>query len=104
MAKITKQDLAREVAAKAKITVEQATTMVDLTLTGIADGLMRGHKIEIRNFGVLTAKLSAARMGRNLQKPSETIPIRPQPVVKFRIGKRFREMLIRHFDRLEAQK
>jgi integration host factor subunit beta len=103
MAKLTKQDLAREVAAKAKIPVEQALDIIDITITGIADSLLRGDKVEIRNFGVLSAKLSGARQGRNLKKPSEIIHIPPQPVVKFRLGKRFRELLTRRFAREAKQ-
>ncbi len=104
MPKRTKNGLAREVAAKADITVDLATKIIDLTLTGIADSLLRGDKVEIRNFGLLEAKLSAPRQGRNLQKPSEMIPIPPQPVVKFRLGKRFRELLVRRFAHPKAKK
>jgi len=47
--------------------------------------LMRGEKIELRNFGVFKLKQRKSRTGRN-PRTGEVVPVPPRKVVVFKAG------------------
>ena len=70
---------------------QDAADIVNVILDTVADALAQGGRVELRGFGVFTAKRRGARTGRNPRK-GETIavPERVYPMFKTR-----REMLRR---------
>jgi len=89
---LTKRDLAVFVAEKAGLNLFQATQAVQLTLDGILTSLAGGRHVEFREFGVFEIVTRKARIGRNPNRPTETVAIPAHRSVKFKPGKRMREM------------
>ena len=69
---------------------QQVFDIVQKTLDGIAGALAKGHKVELRNFGIFEVKVRKARTGRNPNAPSTDVPIPARAVVKFKAGKEMR--------------
>jgi integration host factor subunit beta len=62
---MTKRNLSTNIAQKLGISQVTATQAVRLTLHGIVEVLATEGRIELRNFGVFTAKRRRPRMARN---------------------------------------
>ena len=62
------------------------TTLLEAMGTAIA----RGHRIEIRGFGVFSVKQQAPRMGRN-PRNGDSVAVPERRVAHFRPGKELRE-------------
>ena len=71
---LTKRELVNQVARK--------TGMPQ----GISEALVRGERLEFRNFGVFQVKMRGARTGRN-PRTGERVPIPPRRVVTFKPGR-----------------
>jgi len=84
---MTKKDIVEKVASQMNITQMQVANVVQKTLNTIADGLANGEKFELRNFGVFQLKTHKARVGRNPNKPENSVVIPERTVVKFKPGK-----------------
>ena len=65
--------------------------IVQLTLDNIAQELIEGRDIELRNFGVFEIKIRKSRKGRNPRDTSNEVIIPERAVVKFRAGKELKE-------------
>ena len=89
---LTKRDLAASVAEKSGLSQFQALQAVQLTLDGILASLEQGRHVEFREFGVFEIVTRKARVGRNPNKPQDTVEIPAHRCVKFKPGKRMREM------------
>jgi len=89
---LTKRDLAVTVAAKAGLNQFQAMQAVQAALDGILASLAKGRHVEFREFGVFEIVTRKARIGRNPNKPANTVEIPAHQSVKFKPGKRMREM------------
>ena len=61
--------------------------MVQRILDYILETLARGEKLEFRNFGVFESVYRKPRIGRNPQKPQETVQIPGRYVVRFKAGR-----------------
>jgi len=90
---LTKRDLAASVAEWTGLNLFQAQQAVQATLDGILAALAKGQHVEFREFGVFEIVLRKARVGRNPNKPEHTVEIPAHRCVKFKPGKRMREML-----------
>ena len=55
------------------------------TFDVIIDALMKGEKVELRNFGVFKIKERRARFGRN-PRTGQSVPVHPRKVVVFKSG------------------
>jgi integration host factor subunit beta len=65
---------------------------VDLMLEGMKEALVRGERIELRNFGVFSVKSRNPRMGRNPKTDKEVyIPIRRAPF--FKVGRELKKIV-----------
>ena len=83
---MTKRDLVVKIAA--------ATNLIQSDVASyIAEELVSGRNIELRNFGVFEIKVRKSRKGRNPNKPEVTVAIPERVVVKFRAGKELRERI-----------
>ena len=82
---MTKKDIVLKVSdetGKKQIDVKK---IVQKTFDCIVEALVRGEKIELRNFGVFKVKQRKSRTGRN-PRTNEVIPVPPRKVVVFKAG------------------
>ena len=79
---MTKHELAKQVAANAGLTGEQATSAVDAAFDAIAGELVAGRDVAIAGFGKFSVGERAARAGRN-PASGETIQIAASRAAKF---------------------
>lgn len=82
----TKRDMVERVAEKVGVTGMQARQIVQATLDDLVQTLASTGRIELRNFGVFTVKVRAARKARN-PRSGEAVMIGERKVVKFKPGK-----------------
>ncbi len=90
---LTKRDIAVQMAEKLDITQMDALAAVQFTLDAIKNELLNGGNVELRNFGVLEVATRKQRIGRNPNVPSVDICIPARKVIKFRMGKDFKDSL-----------
>ena len=90
---LTKRDLVTQISQETGITQLQVFSVVQKVLDGIIDALDSGKHVEFREFGVFEITERKARIGRNPNKPEDIVQIPVRKVVKFKPGKRMREML-----------
>jgi len=84
---MTKRELANRIAEQTGLTQQKVHRVIQKTLDGILESLIRGETIEFRDFGVFEVKQRKARLGRNPNQPDHTVAIPPRRIVKFRPGK-----------------
>ena len=77
-----KHELAKQVAANAGLTGEQATSAVEAAFDAIAGELVAGRDVAIAGFGKFSVGERAAREGRN-PATGETIQIAASRAAKF---------------------
>lgn len=82
----TKRDMVERIAEKVGVTGTQAREIVQATLDNMIETLAATGRIELRNFGVFTVKVSAPRKARN-PRTGETVMLGERRVVKFKAGK-----------------
>jgi integration host factor subunit beta len=66
-----------------------AESIVNLMFSGMAEGLERGERIEIRGFGSFGVKHRKARVGRN-PRTGQTVEVEAKRIPFFRAGKDLR--------------
>ena len=88
---MTKRDLVVKISKETGIIQSDVADIVQLTLDNIAQELIEGRDIELRNFGVFEIKVRKSRKGRNPNKPANEVVIPERAVVKFRAGKELKE-------------
>lgn len=82
----TKRDMIERIAENVGVTGLQARQIVQATLDDMIQTLAATGRIELRNFGVFTVKVSAPRKARN-PRTGETVMIGERRTVKFKAGK-----------------
>ena len=90
---LTKRELVAQIATETGLTQNDVFNVVQRTLDGIIDALGAGKHVEFREFGVFEVATRKARVGRNPNKPEDVVMIPVRRVVKFKPGKRMRDML-----------
>ena len=88
---MTKRDMAVRIADETGLTQNDVADVIQKTLDSIADELIAGRNIELRNFGVFEVKIRKSRKGRNPNKPKHEVIIPERAVVRFRPGKDLKE-------------
>ena len=88
---MTKRDLVVKIAADTNLIQSDVASVVQKTLDYIAEELVSGRNIELRNFGVFEIKVRKSRKGRNPNQPKHEVVIPERAVVKFRAGKELKE-------------
>ena len=86
---MVKAELIQQVAEKCSLNVTEAHEAVNAVFESIADGLVRGERIELRGFATFAVKNYGAYTGRN-PKTGEPIHIRPKRGIVFRPGSELR--------------
>ncbi|MDD5130607.1 MAG: integration host factor subunit beta [Candidatus Omnitrophica bacterium] len=82
---MTKKDIVLKVSDETNIKQIDVKKIVQKTFDCIVDALIRGEKIELRNFGVFKVKQRRSRTGRN-PRTNQVIPVPPRKVVIFKAG------------------
>ena len=88
---MTKRDLVVKIARETGFIQNDVAEVVQKTLDYIAEDLIAGNTIELRNFGVFEIKVRKSRKGRNTNQPKNEVIIPERAVVKFRAGKELKE-------------
>ncbi len=88
---MTKRDLVVKIAKDTSFIQNDVAIVVQKTLDYIAQDLIDGNTIELRNFGVFEIKVRKSRKGRNPNQPKNEVVIPERTVVKFRAGKELKE-------------
>ena len=89
---MNKNELIRETANNAGITIKEATTAFDAVVKAITDGLKNGEKIQISGFGTFEVKEKPERDGLN-PKTGEKIKISASKLPAFKFGNAFKDEL-----------
>jgi nucleoid DNA-binding protein len=82
---MTKKDIVLKVSDETGIKQIDVKKIVQKTFDCIVEALVRGEKIELRNFGVFKVKQRKSRTGRN-PRTNQVIPVPPRKVVIFKAG------------------
>jgi nucleoid DNA-binding protein len=93
MANLTKREIVQEIYRKSGYPQKQIVDTVQQTLDIVQRALSEGRNVELRNFGVLEVQVRQQRIGRNPNKPSDTVIIPQRAVVKFKSGKILKQQL-----------
>jgi len=82
---MTKKDIILKVSDETNLKQIDVKKVVQKTFDCIIDALVRGEKIELRNFGVFKLKQRKSRIGRN-PRTGQVVPVPPRKVVVFKAG------------------
>ena len=82
---MTKKDIVLKISDDTGIKQIEVKRIVQRTFDCIIDALVRGEKVELRNFGVFKIKQRRARTGRN-PRTGQTVPVPPRKVAIFKPG------------------
>jgi nucleoid DNA-binding protein len=82
---MTKKDIILKVSDDTNLKQTDVKRVVQKTFDCIIEALIRGEKIELRNFGVFKIKQRKSRTGRN-PRTGEVVPVPPRKVVVFKPG------------------
>lgn len=90
---MTKSILIEKVAAKVKdLTATQTEIVVDAVFESMKKALLKGDKVEIRDFGNFRLKARKPRLARN-PKTGEQVQVPAKRVLSFKVGKELKAMI-----------
>jgi len=97
-ANLTKRDIVLTIHNEVKdeypeVSQKAIREVVQHTLDQIADALIGGQNVELRNFGVFEVQVRKARIGRNPNRPEKDVVIPERAVIKFKAGKELKARL-----------
>ena len=87
----TKRDLVLKIYSETGMRQSDVTKIVQLILDSLADEIVAGRTVELRNFGIFEMVTHQARIGRNPNNPKKDMIIPARNVVKFRAGKELKK-------------
>jgi nucleoid DNA-binding protein len=90
---MTKRELVVQISKETGIIQEDVYTVIQKALDHITESLSAGDTIEFRDFGVFDTCIRRPRVGRNPNRPQDVVQIPARRVVRFRPGKRMREVV-----------
>lgn len=82
---MTKKDIVLKISDETNIKQIDVKKVVQKTFDSIIDSLVRGEKVELRNFGVFKIKERRSRTGRN-PRTGEVVPVPSRKVAVFKPG------------------
>lgn len=90
---MTKSELIAKLAAKnPQFYLRDIETIVDTVFREMTDAMVRGDRVELRNFGAFTVKEREARTGRN-PRTGESVHVEAKRTPAFKAGKALRDRL-----------
>ncbi len=84
---MTKRDLIIRISNETGLVQEDVRVVIQKTLDYIVETLSKGDRIEFRDFGIFDVYTRKARIGRNPNKPENTVRIPARKIVRFKPGK-----------------
>ena len=87
-----KNDIINAAAGAAGVDRQKAAQAVETIIDVLREALTRGERIELRGFGVFLVKPRKHGIGRNPKRPTEEVQIPPGFTIRFKPGKRLRDM------------
>lgn len=91
---MTKKDMVLQISKETGIVQEDVYTVIQKTFDHITEALRRGEHIEFRDFGVFEICTRKSRIGRNPNRPDHVVRIPERKVVKFKAGKKMKELVL----------
>ena len=82
---MTKKDIILKVSDETNLKQTDVKKIVQKTFDFMVEALVRGEKIELRNFGVFKIKERKSRTGRN-PRTGQVVPVPARKVVVFKPG------------------
>ncbi|MBU0502924.1 MAG: HU family DNA-binding protein [Candidatus Omnitrophota bacterium] len=82
---MTKKDIILKISDDTNLKQTDVKKVVQKTFDYMIEALVRGEKIELRNFGVFKIKERKSRTGRN-PRTGEVVPVPPRKVAVFKPG------------------
>jgi len=82
---MTKKDIILKVSDETNLKQTDVKKIVQKTFDYMVEALVRGEKIELRNFGVFKIKERRSRTGRN-PRTGQVVPVPARKVVVFKPG------------------
>ncbi len=82
-----KRQLVERIAAETDLPQHDVMAVVQKTLDHIVDALAEGRDVEFREFGIFRVVQRQARIGRNPNKPEDTVMIPAHAHVRFKPGR-----------------
>jgi nucleoid DNA-binding protein len=92
---MTKRELVVRISNETGLTQQQVFTVLQKTLDYVTESLVKGETVEFRDFGVFEIKVRKPRIGRNPNKPANTVTIPERKVVKFKAGKEMKARVLK---------
>jgi nucleoid DNA-binding protein len=92
---MTKRELVVRISNETGHTQQEVFAVVQKTLDYVTESLVRGENVEFRDFGVFEIKVRKPRIGRNPNKPANTVTIPERRVVKFKAGKEMKARVLK---------
>ena len=92
---MTKRDLVMRISSETGLTQQQVFAVLQKCLKYITEALVKGDTVEFRDFGVFEVKVRKPRIGRNPNKPKNTVTIPQRKVVKFKAGKSMKAKVLK---------
>lgn len=91
---LTKHDVVIKLNSETPLTQPDAAKALQLVLDAITDSLSSGGHVEFRDFGVFEVVTRKSRIGRNPNKPEDTVEIPTRKVVKFKPSKKLKSLVL----------
>lgn len=90
---MTKRELVMRIAKETGLIQTDVKKVIQKTLDYILEALVKQDTVELRNFGVFQVKRRKARIGRNPNKPQETVSIPAKNIAVFKPGKKMKDLV-----------
>lgn len=88
---MNKSELIDSMAAKSNLTKKDSALALEAFMASVGEELAKGGKVQLMGFGTFETREHKARIGRNPQKPEETIEIPARTSAAFKPGKALKE-------------
>jgi len=93
MATMTKKDLIHAIAKQREVHPNDVKMVIQSFLDAVTSSLVKGERLEFRDFGVFEVVERKQKIGRNPKNAAVPIIIPARKVVKFTPGKRMRDLI-----------
>ena len=95
-ATMTRRELAQKIHERLGrlYTANEMLECVQAMIDCMAETMLEGRHIEFRDFGVFEVVTRKSRIGRNPNKPEDTVEIPTRKVVKFKPSKKLKQLIL----------
>lgn len=93
MANITKREIVSDLSDQTGLTQSDVSTMVDAFIQLMSKRLSEGNDVTFRTFGTFEVRVAKAKVGRNPNKPEDSVIIPDRCVVRFKPGRELKAVV-----------